>query len=174
MKKSALFTLALLSACAGSNPVATQVATLENISFEVPADWISSPNPAAMTHAQSVVWVPPTNAAKESLTVIRAPGAAQRFKKEGSLAQVLLGAQRALASAHASRPLPVKLGRLQGLKLSVDFVPSGTASPYRRMHVVLVDHEDLIHVLYTTKNWTGDLAVFDTALNSLRSTEEGA
>lgn len=156
--------LCLLGACASS---ADRV-ELASVSFEAPARWQRSLSTVAGT--ASAVLTPTDNVRKESVTIIRSEiGELAPHYSAATLAQLLAGSQSALPMARATAISRVQTDSgLQGVQLSVDYVPPGLARPYHRVHAVLADGTALVHVMYTALVPDPELAAFKQVLSTLR------
>ena len=163
----ALLGLIIVTGCSDSSGSESQVAQLGPVSFEIPEPWRRSDTsrPGSMTS----VWTPPSNARKESVSVIRSE------RSQASLRQIeqqLVGAQQSLRGGRISTVTPVTTEQgLRGSRIEVRFrpdLPGTNERMYRRIHVVLVEEDALIHVLYTSAMVDGDLAALDLVLATIR------
>lgn len=161
--------VALAASCDGGPAIATQLAHVGPVSFEVPVGW---------THTDTVrdgrvtsVWAPPDNPRKESITVIRAPRIARGGAVAVAIGGELVTAHRGLRAARISPVVPVTTRTgLHGVQLDVRFRPGGVDRMYARTHAVLVeDAHTLIHVLYTAAAPDPDRVPLELVLETLRT-----
>lgn len=169
-----LLLLCVLASCDGRQ-LADRPAKYERLGkfgLELPDDWSRSESPS-LGHEAST-WTPQSdNTRKESVTVIRSE-VDQAFFRRGSeyLDQTLRAAQAVLPEATFSRATPITTEQgLTGLRLIVNYVPTGLRVAYQRVHVVLLDKTGLIHVLYTARDADPDLVALEMVLSTLRREE---
>ncbi len=168
MTRWSLALLGCLVGCASPGPSAER-AVLDGLAYLVPAGWNS--RDLSDRRARIIVWSPPDNTRKETVTIMRTEPL-PRVSKAGPdrLAALLEQAQRSLPSARFGAPLRFtsKHG-LAGLRIEGELVPPlGDQRPYRRLHAVLVDAttSSLVHVLYTAS--IPDREAFELVIDSLR------
>lgn len=176
MKASPVVLLSVLvlavGGCWESSGSPTQLVDLGPLSFEVPVEWQRKDE--ARTRALTSMWTPPSNARKESVTVIRT---ARPHAGTGStpaietLPQQLVSAQQSLHEARISRVTPVTtVHGLRGTRVDLSYKPNGVDRTYRRVHVALVEDEStLIHVLYTAASPDDGLTAVQGVLDTIRS-----
>ena len=164
IRTTMVMALALAAGCGGG----TDRAELATLSFEAPRTWQRTD-----THGSgsvTAVFAPGDNARKETVTVIRTelgPIAAQY--STATLTQLLTGTQTGLRNARTQAITRVATDSgLHGLQVVVDYVPTGLARPYHRVHAVLLDGTALVHVLYTALAPDPELAAFRQVLSTLR------
>jgi hypothetical protein len=164
--------LLLLIAGCGSQPMSREEASLGPLAFDVPSGWTRSDwKQRGQLTAQ---WVPSDNERKESITLIRTERSpAQAKAGVEALLPVLAAAQRSLDDASMSKVTPIETSRgMQGARVEVAFRPPGLSEQYRRVHVVLLDGQALVHVMYTARELDDDLRALEAVLNTIRD-EEG-
>ena len=89
----------------------------------------------------------------EALTIVRTDQSPQiaRAGRE-RLAQLLAQAQFSLPHVRTTAVTPVTTAKgLSGIRVTIDFVPAGESVIYHRVHVLLVDGDALVSVLYTAR-----------------------
>jgi hypothetical protein len=164
-----LVLLAAVASCSGGS--SNQHIAFAHLSFEVPHDWA---NQDSKWHGLATsVWTPSENERKESVTVMRSERArAVALAGSQMLEGLVANAQRALPDARVSAVVPVSTrGGLSGMRVDLDYVPPGLREHYHRVHVVLIDGNSLVHVLYTAKAPDQAMTTFNLVLDTLR--EEG-
>lgn len=167
----ALLGLLIVTGCSGSSGPESQVAQLGRVSFEIPEPWRRSDT--SRLGSMTSVWTPPSNSRKESVSVIRSERSqASRASSLPQIEQQLVSAQQSLRGGRISTVTPVTTEQgLRGSRIEVRFkpdVPGTNEQVYRRIHVVLVEEDALIHVLYTSAMADGDLAALDLVLATIR------
>ena len=164
--KPAFITLFAVCACGGSGP-RTQPASLEDLAFETPAAWKHTDVIESSRHVSR--WMPSENTAKESISVIRtALRGTVSHPDNKTLTAMLADAQRSLPQGHF--PPPVTMQTRTGLTAIVvdgSFTPPGQHERYRRVHALVVDGTEVVHVLYTARSAEPDLASFHLVLDTL-------
>ena len=164
MTRATGLVLALAAGCGGG----ADRAELASLSFEAPRAWQRTD-----THGNgsvTAVFTPGDNARKETVTIIRTElGPIAKHYSTATLTQLLAGTQTGLRDARASAITRVSTeSGLQGLQVVVDYVPSGLARSYHRIHAVLLDGTALVHVLYTALAPDPELGAFHQVLATLR------
>ncbi|MCX5741748.1 MAG: hypothetical protein NT062_04515 [Proteobacteria bacterium] len=151
----ALLLVALLvdvSACNAAEDGPTAPGKPGKLVYDTPDEWTS--HETTTRESVTTVWTPPTkNDAKESITVVRARAHLRPTDfNEAFVAQLLVDAQQALPGATlTTRASKITTpDGLEGAQLEVDFTPRDQPKRYHRIHAVLLDGEDLVHVLYTS------------------------
>jgi len=160
--------LSVALALVSCNATTNQHVTFAHLSFDVPGDWSQYETDHRGVSTQ--VWTPAGNDEKESLTLIRtelAPVTAQAGAS--TLSTLLAQAQSGLpeSKVSATNAVSTKSG-LSGVRVDVDYVPKGLKDRYHRVHVVLVDGNSLIHVLYTAKSPDMSFTALNLALATLQ------
>ena len=165
MKSSCSLSLALIISCASSSP-AVEHARIDRVDYLVPSGWLSKDLGTSRTPI--VEWTPPDNGlAKESVTVTRsAPLAALTKAGPDYIERLLDQAQRTLPRGRFGKPIrfTTKNGFV-GVRVEGDFVSPGMATPYHRIHAVVIDQTSLIHVMYTAA--VADREAFEIVIDSL-------
>jgi hypothetical protein len=140
---------------------------VSGLGFDMPGDW----NEHLMTQ-QGVVtatWSPDDNDRKESMTVIRTKRSPLVAADGGdALAKLLARAEHTDSSKVSAVATPTGF---KGVRVDVDFNPPGNLSSYHRVHAVLLDGTDLVHVLYTAQRPDRALSVFNGVLSSIHHEE---
>ena len=173
MKAVALIPLVLFIACNEDTASReSQVLKLGQLDFELPIDWRTFEQPPA--GQLSGAWTPLKNERKESIVIARSE-VDHRLVTEPSterLERMLRQAEASLPKARPAPATPLKTQqRLEGLRVSVDFVPPGSKDVYHRIHVVLRDKDSLIHVIYTALDPDPDQQALQMVLSTLRHEE---
>ena len=164
--------LVLLAFTACSRPPGQQQIDFAHLSFELPGEW--SHHEASRRGVSSTICTPHDNSRKESLAVIRSE-LAQLTANAGpaTLSRLLESAQAALPGARVSQVTPIRTRTgLSGARIEAEYIPPGQAERYYRVHVVLVDGNSLVHVLYTARSADPDLTALNAVLSTIRH-EEG-
>jgi hypothetical protein len=169
--------LVLLAACVlgcGSGSDERETATLDTLTFEIPAQWKRTDyQQRGLNTAQ---WSPAENDRSESLVVMRSQLAEPVAKsgKRALLQDLLARAQGSLVGLKA-RPVSslTSTHGFDGARVEVEFRSPKTKQNYRRIHVVLVEPggTSLVHVLYTAKKPDPNASVLESVLRSIRQGE---
>ena len=169
-----VFVVGLVASCSpSSSRMHHQPARITNFSYDAPDGWTQHESRGA--RSVTTMWTPEDNDRKESVVIIRTT-LQPVLAKAG-----LTGIMRQLAAAQQELPHVVVSSEVRdfttstglgGLRLEDEFVPPGQALQYHRAHAVLVDGNDLIHVLYTARDEESQEQAFNMVVNSLRR-EEG-
>lgn len=162
----ALLVLSVLAvACSDRGPdVSWQ--RVEGLEYAVPVGWTVRDQSEQMR--KILVWTPDENESKETVTVIRTQPLALTQVGLPRMRGLLAAASNGLPSGSFSAPSDVQTSRgLVGMRVDGQFVPPGTSSPYRRIHVVVLDGTSLVHVLYTSKDLAADPEALHVVLDSL-------
>ncbi|MEO8698735.1 MAG: hypothetical protein ABI867_01795 [Kofleriaceae bacterium] len=165
MNRALAVLLLVAASCASERK--TELATLGNLSFDVPSGWNS--RPLSDQRLTIMEWTPDTsvNDSKESLVIIRTQSRPAITKAGPSQLVRLLGeAQTGLAKSAFTKPTRLRNPHgFVGARIEGSFVPQGQTAPYQRLHGVFVDGESLLHVIYTAR--TLDREAFETLVDSL-------
>lgn len=136
-----------VSACGGSSSY--QHVRIAQLGFDIPGEW----------HAQDTTWrglvtstwTPEDNDAKESLVVMRSERSpVVATAGAATIQRLLVAAQPPGARMSPLKPVVTAHG-FAGTRVDLDFTPAGLRERYHRVHIVLVDGESLVHVLYTAR-----------------------
>lgn len=161
-----LVVAAVTSACGESAPdVSWQ--SIEGLQYAVPVGW--AVRDQSEQTRKILVWTPDENGNKESVTVIRTQPLVN-LTKVGlpRMRGLLAAASKGLSKGSFSEPTQVQTSRgFVGMRVDGQFVPPGTSSPYRRIHVVMLDGTSLVHVLYTSRNLSADPEALRVVLETL-------
>jgi hypothetical protein len=149
-----------------------QQAQLGNLHYNAPRDWNHTDSNARSQPTS--LWVPEENPHKESVEVIHTHlGPGLDGNNLTALENALEHAQIALPKAHVGSPTMFVTARGRtAIVVSADFVPAGANQPYHRVHAMIVDGKDVVHVLYTAAVADESESAFETVLQSIHS--EGA
>ncbi len=162
--------VALVVACASTEPMPSRTDHLGPLTFDVPADWtrVDSVNGGMRTS----VWTPSSNERKESISVVRIERAALKVK--GTTLEALVeSAQGSLQGARIAKIAKVTSSRgLTGVRASVSFTPRLQTTTYHRTQATLIDGDALIHIFYTAVDPDDTVEPFTMVLDSIRH-EEG-
>lgn len=158
--------LIALAACNDSSSP-TEVHELGTLEYELPTGWQAKEQVA---HGRRiVVWSPTTNPRKETITLVRSePLPALAKAGAGAVSQHLASAQLALDGRFAVPTTFTSTHGLAGARIAGSFTPPGQAGVYARVHVVVVDGDSLVHVLYTAQNADAGHRTLATVLDSLK------
>ena len=160
----------ILSASCSSPELARQHVQVSTLSFDVPAGWTRvDTNRSGL---RTSIWSPPINDRSETITVVRselapatAAGGVESIKR-------LLTSANGFPSVERSSPELITTQQgMHGARIELDYVPSGRQRSYHRVHVVLVDQDALVHVLYTALQPDEDLEVLDLVLATIHRGE---
>jgi hypothetical protein len=169
VKRLGIALAACLIACNGSSE--RQDVAFAHLRFEVPGGWNHADT--SRRNVATTVWTPEENGRKESITVIRTEEVpAMAHAGEATVGQYLANAVAGLPDARVVQPRMVhtKLG-LSGVSTDVDFIPPGLHERYHRVHVVLVDGDSLVHVIYTARSADPSLDALSGVLATIREGE---
>jgi hypothetical protein len=146
----AAFLMLVVAACSGADTVREE--TLGTVAFDVPGEW--QRDTVERRFGQQAEWRPTSNDRHEALTIVRSEQSPQIARADRDyLGKLLVQAQLSLPGARATQVSPIVTTKgLAGLRLSVAFVPPGEKTVYHRVHVLLVDGDALISVLYTARD----------------------
>lgn len=165
----ATFALGLLAACASSK-LERQTVELDQLQFEVPADWRRSDS--RMRDSATAVWAPAENERKETIAVIISRRPATATADAATLERLLESAQRGLPKARVVKVTPFSTTRgLSGVRVEVDYVPEGLRTKYHRVHATLGDGQDVINILYTAQRPDKSVEAFNIVVDSIRHKE---
>src|SRR6185503_16947036 len=123
--------------------------------------------------SSTALWSPTDNDRKEAVVVIRSRRPSTANADAATLERLLISAQRSLPQARIGNVTPFTSEQgIAGVRVEVDFVPQGLRNAYHRVHVILIDGEDVLTVLYTARDPDASLAALNLVLGSLHH-EEG-
>ena len=153
MRRPLMF-LVLAVGCSTRAPAGDRM-TLDGVGFEVPSSWRR-----ADTHMRGVttsVFTPEENPAHESLTIIRTQrGVPVAHGSEADVLRLLATAE-SLPGAQTRPATPITTNHgMRGARVDLDYVPPGQSQSYHRVHVVVLDGDALVHVLYTAQTPDAD------------------
>jgi hypothetical protein len=139
-----------LAACS-SNDGARQE-EIADLTFSLPGDW-QRKDFARLQGEQKAEWRPSSNERREALTIVRTERSPHIARASHEyLGNVLTQAQLSLPNARATAVAPVLTNKgLSGMRVSVKFTPPGSNDSYERVHVLLVDRDALVNILYTAR-----------------------
>jgi hypothetical protein len=143
-----LICLATIAVGCSTNAPSGDRVTLDSLRFEVPTQW--QRHDTHLSGVTTSVFTPPENTRRESLTVIRTHGALGVARgSEADLVRLLATAE-SFAGAPSGPVSAISTGQgMRGARIELDYVPPGLRQSYHRIHVVVLDGDALVHVLYT-------------------------
>ena len=128
---------------------------LDGVGFDVPTSWRRADT--HMRGVTSAVFTPEENPRHESLTIIRTQrGIPLAHGNEADLLRLLNSAE-SLPGAQARPAASITTNHgMRGARVEFDYVPPGRTQSYHRVHVVVLDGDALVHVLYTAQTPDAD------------------
>jgi hypothetical protein len=163
------FTAVVAASCSSSS--STQHISFARLSFDLPTEWQKIDT--SRRDVATATWAPEDNASAESIVVIRTELAPTLSHADpATFASLLEEAQASLDEVHATPARPVRTAHgLSGMRIDLDYEPTGLYVPYHRVHVALIDGSSVIHVLYTAREPDPKLAVLEAVLASIHEGE---
>jgi hypothetical protein len=153
--------LILLALIACSDTPSAKSFAFSDLTFDLPAHWKQSVQPGKTMSS----WAPIENKRGESIVLVRSN--LPNGTTPSDVRQLLEQAQGTLTTDRVEAKDLRTANGLVGSRIDVSYVPPGMRVPYRRVHIVLVDGSELVHVIYTARDGDPDLTAVSTLLQSL-------
>lgn len=153
-----IFILALI-ACSGTT--SRQTFAFSDVTFALPAHWKA----AGESGKASSTWVPEENKRGESIVLVRS--SLSNGKDASSIRDLLERAQGTLTTDKVEAKDIHTANGMAGTRVDVSYVPPGKRTSYHRVHIVFIDGNDLVHVIYTARDSDPELTAVSTLLQSL-------